>query len=73
MHIVHLACAPDCICSCLLDLTDGGSRDSQLANLWSSYHNWCEAGRTSVCKIWAMFFLKGFVSNCLGCEGTYNI
>lgn len=44
MHIMHLACAPDCICSILLDLTDGGNRDSKLAELWESYRQWCEHG-----------------------------
>jgi len=27
-----------------LDLTDGGNRDSKLAELWESYRQWCEHG-----------------------------
>ncbi len=45
MHIMHLACSVDAICSVLLDLSDGGNRDRQLAELWESYKTWCEAAR----------------------------
>ena len=54
MHIVHLAVAPDCIISILLDLADdnvnvvaGGTRDQKLRAIWQSYHDWCEAGSPS--------------------------
>lgn len=45
MHIMHLACSVDAICSMLLDLTDGGNRDQQLSQLWESYRKWCEDAR----------------------------
>ena len=45
MHIMHLACSVDAICSILLDLTDGGNRDQQLSQLWESYRKWCEDAR----------------------------
>lgn len=53
MHIVHLACGMDVLTSVLLDLTDdganlihGNSRDRRLQELWLSYRDWCEGGRT---------------------------
>ena len=49
MHIIHLALAPDCITSCLLDWSDnqlyivGTSRDKRLQVLWENYRKWCES------------------------------
>ena len=42
MHLVHLAVMPDVIVSCLCDLSDGASREHDLANLWQSYKAWCD-------------------------------
>ena len=41
MHIVHLGVGPDCIASCLLDLSEG-HREYNLGQLWASYRKWCE-------------------------------
>ena len=49
MHIMHLACAVDCLSSVLMDLVDepnlisGNSRDKKLETLWINYRNWAEA------------------------------
>lgn len=48
MHVVHLALAPDAICSALMDWSDdqtyflGTSRDKRLDAMFENYRQWCE-------------------------------
>ena len=42
MHLLHLATYPDILVAVLCDLTDGPQREADLAELWSSYKEWCD-------------------------------
>lgn len=72
MHVVHLALAPDAICSMLMDWSDDttyvleNSREKRFGKLWDSYRQWCEE-----CGIVDRAQKKLFSVSILKSEGKY--
>lgn len=76
MHIMHLACSVDAICSILLDLTDGGNRDQQLSQLWESYRKWREDARfldQTTFSWWTKVLFKNDPVEKVNCQLSLNL